>query len=158
MTEQNTKVDNLNHVQRYFYLRDGKNRRNICFAVLRQKGKDFTQVGVAVWNPKDSYDKGFAREVALKRAQKAYVCNSVQPFRRDWNSFTIASRNGIPRREHILQVILRIQSDNTPGKLIRAAKRAECAPGSLTSFVDGAYNLYYGPYHRKTLDKEQVKA
>ena len=154
MTEQNTKVDNLNHVQRYFYLRDGKNRRNICFAVLRQKGNDFTQVGVAVWNPKDSYDKGFAREVALKRAQKAYVCNSAQPFRRDWNSFTIASRNGIPRREHILQVILRIQSDNTPGKLIRAAKRAENAAGSLTSFFDGDY----GPYHRKTLDKEQVKA
>lgn len=126
MTEQNTKVDNLNHVQRYFYLRDGKNRRNICIAVLRQKGNDFTQIGVAVWNPKDPYNKGFAREVALKRAQKAYICNSVQPFRRDWNSFTIPSRNGIPNWEQILHQILADdwrRKPATPERLIRAARR-----------------------------------
>lgn len=131
MTEQNekrvAKVDNLNHVERYFYLRDGKNRRNICIAVLRQKGNDFTQVGVAVWNPKDPYNKGFAREVALKRAQKAYVCNSVQPFRRDWNSFTIASRNGIPKRERIVREILANNWHNgtSPERLLRAARRSD---------------------------------
>jgi hypothetical protein len=125
--EQNTKADNLNHVERYFYLRDGKNRRNICIAVLRQKGFDFTQIGVAVWNPKDPYNKTFARDVALQRAKKAYIINSVQPFRRNWNSFTISSRNGIPKREQILRVILCDDwhgEDRAPGKLIRAARRA----------------------------------
>lgn len=123
--EQNTKADNLNHVERYFYLRDGKNRRNICIAVLRQKGNDFTQIGIAVWNPKDPYNKSFARDVALQRAKKAYVVNSVQPFRRDWNSFTVASRNGIPKREQILRVILAddFLKPAVPERLIRAANR-----------------------------------
>lgn len=137
MTENKVRVDSMNYVERYFYLRDGKNRRNICIAVLRQKENDFTQIGIAVWNPKDPYNKSFARDVALQRAKKAYVVNSAQPFRRNWNSFTIASRNGIPKREQILRIILaddwsqslmsasRPSGDvRAPGKLIRAARRA----------------------------------